>query len=304
MKTNRILQRFQEKTPKRSYHSDNLELYGLRVSFSARALKSRHIQANSHSHKWWLVFDIDSSTAGLDWYDQNAPTPNIVITNNLNGHAHIVYGLETSIRTAEDAREKPLKYAAAIERALRDKLEADHGYSGLIMKNPLHEHWRVTVWEGDLYTLDHLADYLDLNKPDLRKPSEYGLGRNCILFDDLRAWAYKAIRQGWPEYNQWLRACNDRVQALNLNFKNPLPAKEASHIAKSVAKWTYKNFNAAEFSRIQSKRGKLSKGGGRPSRKAELLPVVLEMKSKGYTQQDIADDLKIPRQTISRWLKN
>ncbi|MFG7662142.1 replication initiation protein, partial [Klebsiella pneumoniae] len=42
------------------------------------------------------------------------------------------------IRTAPDGNAAPLRYAAAIEAALREKLGADMGYSGLICKNPLH----------------------------------------------------------------------------------------------------------------------------------------------------------------------
>ncbi|POI36262.1 replicase, partial [Klebsiella pneumoniae] len=73
------------------------------------------------------------------------------------------YGLDTPIRTAPDGNAAPLRYAAAIEAALREKLGADMGYSGLICKNPLHEHWLVQVWEPRLYDLAWLSDYLDLS---------------------------------------------------------------------------------------------------------------------------------------------
>ncbi|WP_200550087.1 primase C-terminal domain-containing protein, partial [Klebsiella pneumoniae] len=89
------------------------------------------------------------------------------------------------------------------------------------------------------------------------------------------------IRQGWPEYNQWLQACYERASAYNLQFAAPLDENEVSGIAKSIAKWTIKNFSENEFNRyvknthtkeIQSIRGKkggaiggvLSRGGGRP----------------------------------------
>ncbi|MCY5064039.1 replication initiation protein, partial [Salmonella enterica subsp. enterica serovar 1,4,[5],12:i:-] len=101
---------------------------------------------------------------------------------------------------------KPLKYAAAVESALREKLGADVGYSGLICKNPNHENWQIAVWQPELYTLDWLADSLDLNSANEKTIlPDYGLGRNCTLFDKTRKWAYRAIRQGWPEYEQWLK---------------------------------------------------------------------------------------------------
>ncbi|WP_201284109.1 replication initiation protein, partial [Klebsiella pneumoniae] len=71
--------------------------------------------------------------------------------------------LETSIRTAPDGKMKPLRSAAAVENALRKKLGADTGYSGLICKNPNHSHWKIAVWQPELYTLDWLADSLDLS---------------------------------------------------------------------------------------------------------------------------------------------
>ncbi|WP_181853244.1 primase C-terminal domain-containing protein, partial [Klebsiella pneumoniae] len=104
-------------------------------------------------------------------------------------------------------------------------------------------------------------------------------GRNCTLFDKTRKWAYRAIRQGWPEYEQWLQACYERASAYNLQFSAPLDEKEVSGIAKSIAKWTNKEITESKFdeyvknthsSEIQAVRGRLggikSRGGGRPKK--------------------------------------
>jgi len=222
---------------------------------------------------FWLGFDVDRIGAAIDWSDRNAPAPTLTITNPENGHAHLLYALKTSIRTAPDGKMKPLRYAAAIENALRKKLGADTGYSGLICKNPNHRHWKIAVWQPELYTLDWLADSLDLNAAnDKEIVADYGLGRNCTLFDKTRKWAYRAIRQGWPEYDQWLQACYERASAYNLQFAAPLDENEVNGIAKSIAKWTSKNLNQISFEKyveithsadIQAKRGRKSKGGGR-----------------------------------------
>ncbi|WP_086934990.1 replication initiation protein [Candidatus Williamhamiltonella defendens] len=58
------------------------------------------------------------------------------------------------------------------------KLQADPRYGGLICKNPNHADWQVTQWRAAPYTLDELADYVDLRAShapliDLN----YGLGR-------------------------------------------------------------------------------------------------------------------------------
>ena len=125
----------------------------------------------------------------------------------MNGHAHLLYALNIAVRTAPDSSVKALKYAAAIERSLCEKLCADVNYSGLICKNPFHLEWQVMEWREEAYTLDELADYLDLSASARRSiDKHYGMGRNCHLFEMTRKWAYRAIRQGWPEFSQWLDA--------------------------------------------------------------------------------------------------
>lgn len=129
----------------------------------------------------------------------------------MNGHAHLLYALNIAVRTAPDSSVKALKYAAAIERSLCEKLCADVNYSGLICKNPFHLEWQVMEWREEAYTLDELADYLDLSASARRSiDKHYGMGRNCHLFEMTRKWAYRAIRQGWPEFSQWLDAVIQR----------------------------------------------------------------------------------------------
>ncbi|MCQ1040366.1 replication initiation protein, partial [Klebsiella pneumoniae] len=305
------LELFRERLPRKPYYSDELTT-GLRIADVARALGARYIQPNGPTHRHWIVFDVDHAAATLSWDDVGAPAPNITVTNKANGHAHLIYGLDTPIRTAPDGNAAPLRYAAAIEAALREKLGADMGYSGLICKNPLHEHWLVQVWEPRLYDLAWLSDYLDLSSYNGRKSlPEYGLGRNCTLFEKTRLWAYKAIRQGWPDYPEWLAACVDRASGYNAQFEQPLPANEVRHTAKSIAKWTHQHLSPAGFREEQARRGakggKVSKGGGRPSNsgkdKSDLLPEVLRLKAQGYTNRDIADDLQISPSTVSVYLK-
>lgn len=274
--TNHALALFNERLPHKPYYSDDLQ-FGVRIAAKDRAILAKYIQFNQPHAQFWLGFDVDRIGAAIDWSDRNAPAPTLTITNPDNGHAHLLYALETSIRTAPDGKMKPLRYAAAVENALRKKLDADAGYSGLICKNPNHCHWKIAVWQPELYTLDWLADSLDLNAAnDKEIVADYGLGRNCTLFDKTRKWAYRAIRQGWPEYEQWLQACYERASAYNLQFSAPLDENEVNGIAKSVARWTLKNFTEVGFSKyvtkthtseIQSVRGKkgglISKGGGR-----------------------------------------
>ncbi len=302
---------FRERLPRRPYHARiKPSECGVHIASLQQAIKSRYIQPNGPTHRYWLLFDLDRPGSGLAWDDRGCPPPNIAVMNPGNRKCHYLYGLDVPVRTAADGRSDPLRYAAAIEHALAVKLGADLGYAGLICKNPLHEHWDVVVWEDTSYDLGTLSDWLDLSAySDRRKRMpDYGLGRNCTLFETLRQWAYKAIRQGWPDYNQWLEACLTRATGINSRFDQPLPRNEVRHTAKSVARWTHRNFSAASWEayvakthtpEVQAARGR-RKG---KSKRDELMPKVLEMRERGLNQTDIAEACGVSQRTVSSWLK-
>ena len=298
------LQYFDENLPHRPYHTDDLA-FGLRISGKGRALLARYIQQNQPHAQFWLVFDVDREGAAIDWSDLNAPAPNITIKNPVNGHAHLLYALNIAVRTAPDASVKALKYAAAIERALCEKLGADVNYSGLICKNPFHLEWQVMEWREEAYTLDELADYLDLSASARRRvDKDYGMGRNWYLFEKGRKWSYRAIRQGWPAFSPWLDAVIQRVEMYNASLPVPLSPAECRAIGKSIAKYTYRKFSPEGFSAVQAARGR--KGGNANSSENQAIK---GQKSKRVAVATSARTLKpwvtlgISRATYYRKLK-
>jgi hypothetical protein len=253
---------FLERLPRRPYCSDNLEA-GLRIRPTQTALRYRHIQPNPPLAVAWLVFDIDYDypQAALRWDMPNHPPPTITVVNPQNGHAHLVYGLNTPVAMSDTAKDAPIRYAAAIQAAFRARLGADNGYAGLIAKNPLHPDWQVE-WVNKLYDLCELAEYVSLPKRIPARES-FGLGRNCTLFDELRAWAYQWIRvykKNGASQTEWHGAIRGQAESLN-QFEAPLSFSEVHAIAKSVSKWVWQHFSDVTFSALQSARGKR---GGRP----------------------------------------
>jgi hypothetical protein len=299
--------------PRRPYCTDDFES-GVRIRSLKKALEHSYIQANPPHLRVWCIFDIDRSGAANAWEDANLPPPAWTSINKVNGHAHSAWGLSAPVLVdGLGARDAPLRYLCSIESMMREMLQADSGYSGLITKNPEHPLWRTLRGPRLAYDLHELAEYLpglEKHRPK-RRVEEVGLGRNVTLFDAARKWAYKAIRPYWggglDGWNAFLSKTNTRALVYNADFKNPLDGREVWHIAKSIAKWTWKNTTAQGFSEWQSvqgakggKKGMLQRWGDNEDKQSSAKI----MAATGRTQQEIADELGVSRMTVSRWLKN
>jgi hypothetical protein len=294
----------QGKLPRKPYCTNDLAT-GLKVRPLKQAIEQRYIQPNPPGMTHFLLFDLDRPDAGSYWIEANAQPPSFVIKNPENGHAHYLYALQNGVCTTSAARQKPMRYLAAIEQAMCRDLKADPGYAGLITKNPLHPHWQTIPVHTRLYSLADLALDLDLTSPanDERESYGYGVGRNCSVFDELRHWAYRSVIEFWRPggFEGWQRAVRERAHGCNM-FANPLQQKEIDQIAKSVAKWVWKNFSPAtrqaliertHTPELQSKRGQL-KGKALRERGLELL-------SAGLTASQVAAEIGASRRTAERW---
>nr|WP_268833991.1 replication initiation protein [Photobacterium carnosum] len=287
------------------------------------AINKKYIQVNRPSTDLYLVFDLDYEYSALAWSDLNLPAPAWSAKNPINGHSHLGYALSVGVCTSSMARLAPLKYLAAIQSAYTQILKADRSYARLLTKNPLHDAWQTTWWTDEKYTLDYLADFVDLTGHPLRGKESHGLGRNCELFENVAHWAYKEVREYWsPDYkSKWQDAVVSHTEALNAQFIEPLPYSEVKSISKSIANFVIRHFSPEKFRESQAIKGRKgglagsieskakagalggskSKGGGRPNKK-ELLPKVIELKTLGYNNRAIAEDIGIGTATISRWL--
>lgn len=293
----------------RPYCTNDLA-YGLHIRGQEHALKHSHIQANSPALKWRLVFDIDRPAAVFAAEDSGVATPNWIAENPRNGHVHACYEIETAIVTSAAGRSEPLRFAAAIEHAYMVALGADRGYAGLICKNPTHPSWRTQVQRAWPYDLAEMAEWVDLSqKRSKKEAAESPLGRNVSVFDSLRGWAYKNVRK-YGALAEWQFACRMQAAAFNC-FTTALPANEVDHIAKSVAKWVWLNFDTAasdkKFKELQAHRGAIGgmvSGKTRAAKADERALEALAMAGHGMTQAAIGLAMNVSQKTISNWLRS
>ena len=260
---------FYENLPYKPYCSDDLG-HGIIIRPKRTAIQKQYIQHNPPCLITSLVFDIDRSDAYFAWSDANLPTPTWIAKNRLNGHAHIGYMLSTPVCTTHRAKQNVIEYLAKIEQAYSLALGADRGYSGLITKNPCHGTWENHIFGVQPYDLNYLADFVELQelKNDLKEVS--GLGRNCMMFDTVRYWAYKAIRaHRGSTFDIWLGKVLEQCQNANGAFIEPLPYSEVKATAKSIARYCWRKdaYHYQEFIDRQSRKGAI---GGRKSKR---LPV-------------------------------
>ena len=227
----------------------------------------RYIQHNPPCMTHFICLDIDHEHGAMRWAEEYLPPPRWTSQNSENGHAHIVYELKTPVCTSEHGSRKALDYLAKIQAGLVRATRADVGYTNFITKNPMHEHWRTEVWTKEAYELNYLAEFVDL-RPLTATEKEYGLGRNCTLFDTVRHWAYSAIRgHRGKTWEQWYQSVLKHAQNANMMFLEPLPYSEIRATAKSIAKYCWKRdaYHYNEFIYRQALKG--SKGGRVSKRK-------------------------------------
>lgn len=272
------------------------------------------IQVNPPHLINYLIFDIDASDAYLRFFDADLPVPNWISKNSKNGHCHICYSLKTPVFKSQSARMKPLRYLAAIEYSYAKKLGADLNYTGLLTKNPLDKDWQTTFLNPFDYELTELADYVDLQTQPIANKEVSGFGRNCMMFDIVRFWAYKAIREHLGSgYDGWYAEVLKEAINANTAFLSPLPYSEVKSTAKSVARWVWRNHAEAHAKFIERQAIKGRKGGlksdsshggkARSAQYSDIRQEALKLHLQGLSIKEISTHLNIHRNSVSKWIK-
>jgi Replicase family/Primase C terminal 1 (PriCT-1) len=256
---------FKANLPTKPYVSSDLSRLTIRTR--EEAVNYPYIQPNHPLNMVWLVFDVDRGEQSFYSYeDANLPPPNIVCQNWENANCHLFYQLETPVWMQSNASSKAQAYLKSIRIAITERIQADPCYSGLICKNPLHDRWRTFETNDQLFDLDYLAQFVDLKWQKSKEEQQISetFGRNCTLFGTLRLHSYEKISNykqlsaqlGNRTYDMWLKDVEEQALAINSTFHESLPYSELRATAKSVAKWTWNNYQRGE----DKQRGKMGFG--------------------------------------------
>lgn len=237
--------------PERPRVSDRKGNPSWRVSRDT-AMTMPYIEPNaSHVLQSLVITDRDAIDADRIADQLGLPHPSYVALNPHNTTGHIVYALKDPVCLTDAARRPPVNLLARVEHGLSTVLDGDPGYSGSLTKNPFHVA-HATLWgpAEALYGLRELASALDGigALPSPRNPRKHvqrsAVGRNVALFDETRAWSYRAIRKFWDAKPlDWRRAVYGHATYINETrigndfTTGPLAYLEVGYIARSVADW-------------------------------------------------------------------
>lgn len=219
----------------------------MRVRPRDKALRYPYLQLNSPDIVRVVSIDVDHASGPYGWRDVLAPPPNFTVHALETDRVHCSYVLAVPVSTRADRGQlrRPARWLAGIERALVRRLDADRVVP-VITRNPFAPgpDAGLTIHRTEPYELDELDSWVGTLPPEFRPVLEHsGVGRNVSLFDGLRIWAYRQVGRcrAFGE-DRWHRLVRGQAEALNSEFRVPLPPREVRGLAKSVASWTWERY--------------------------------------------------------------
>lgn len=277
-----------------------------------RALKMAYIQANEENSISKIVLDLDFDVIQM-WLNNSlaltVPSPNLIVINPKNNHAHLLYLLKTPIHFNWNSSNKAIKFLADVERALIHLWGADTHFNGLLVKNPINSTWETLIGNDRVFDLNDFKPVLEQYQDQCAaaSPKEETkvntvLGRNCALFDSLRHWAYSEWSKADP--NTWVQEVIKKGLEMNQElFTSPLGYTEVKATAKSIA-----NFCIEKLTKEKSMAwNKLTRKKAQKvvaENKQKKIDAVMRLYVEGeVSMQDIADMLQVSRKSVHNYLK-
>lgn len=250
----------------------------------------------------------------------NAPTPNLIIKNQANGHVQLVYCLKNWLcidvkNSKGNYSKKAHRFYKALKQHLNTIFGGDDCYHNYIAKNPFCTQWDVVGMRSSPYEMYELARISELQvsnttfierlqkkttdqvtAEDLNLLTVLAGRRNTVLFHTVRKYAYGLYKKNAREWTnaQFERVIHDLACELNTSKCHPpLPKAEVSATCRSIIKFCYEKlgkyekFTQSELSELASKCGK--KGGKAKGKKyAQQRAEARKLAKRGKKATDIA----------------
>jgi len=275
---------FRERLPRYPYATDDPR-QGMRPRKRENAIRYRYIQVGRYPHAIArIVLDLDGPT----WWDamERIP-PSLSIPNpRAPWRAHLVYELEPPVwlssPRAHEGQANPFALVREVDARLRAYFGADPAYTGLLGRNPLaHPH---LLGGGKLWDLRSLLEELRDLTPRRRALAYLDTatyGRNCTVFDQVRAFAYSvvAMYRGKPNgFDLFRQAVAHEAHRLNQTLfrdhpQGPLPRREVeATIVTSVSKWVFHRYRGTRVW-VLSGTGRVDRSTLSPAARALIEPL-------------------------------
>ena len=275
---------FQERLPRYPYATDDPR-QGMRPRKRENAIRYRYVQVGRYPHAIArIVLDLDEPTW---WEAMERVPPSLCIPNpRAPWRAHLVYELEPPVWLSSpkdrEAGANPFALVREVDARLRAYFGADPAYTGLLGRNPLaHPH---LLGGGKLWDLTSLLDELRDLTPRRRVAAYLDTatyGRNCELFDQVRAFAYGvvAMYRGQPGgFDLFRQAVAYEAHRLNQTLfrghpQGPLPRREVeTTIVTSVSKWVFHRYRGTRVW-VLSGTGRVDRSTLSPAARALVEPL-------------------------------
>lgn len=232
--------------PKRPRAADDYTR-GVQIMPKRAALECASIQLQPPDMRASISADLDSPESYTVIREMDFPTPQLIMVNPANGHAHAIWQLREPVGFGEATRRTPQRAFLDLQRQITTLYGADLGYPHYMVKTPGHSRWHTVETGAALYTMPELYEAMPagIRKLAAQQRAErqaQGEGRHSTLWEIGRRWAYGEARRFKRRGTrpQWYAHVLAEFKALN-SFALPLPAREVESLARYVAGWTWDN---------------------------------------------------------------
>ena len=180
------------------------------------------------------------------------------------------------------------------------------------MLTPNSHDWYITGAEPS-YTLEQLAEYLDLAPPkyahnNAQADNDDHFGRNCATFHYTRHRAYKIADK--LNEQQLFKQVLAIAEEFNANFDKPMLPNETYHIARSITRfcksprWGKYNQAFIEKQRQAGRKGDSSQGGkARSASYDDQRTQAQNLRATGLSIRKIAEQMKVSKTSVQKWIK-